>query len=331
MKKILFLLIIVFGISLISCNKSEEKEVKLVNDFEYGESLFLKNQDKYLAYTDLYYKLIYANPVYNFDEKYIKEIFDEAGKAKKIKGESVKDLGLVIKNQFKELENTLKEIKLYANQEPSYAFDNKMEALTAATFRLKEKIMPIIEYYDEASYKKDNYKKIKNFYKEYKPLLDEATLYYEEFIHRIYILKEKEISSNTIDMLKRYKKVSKIDLLKFSDVTKEFLSLSFSKERLDFLFSETELEELKEINKEIVDRATRLEATPDKQLDMEEINIIKFRERIVPDIKEVVNISTDIIKLLEKNEGVEKRIYDLDTAFFNLTNTIHTTFEEDSI
>lgn len=329
-RKILSLLIVIFCIFLISCNKSEKEEIKLINHFEYEESLFSKNQDKYLAYTDLYYALIYRNPVYIFDEKYIKEIFDENGKVKKNKEEAIKDLGLKIKNDFNELEAILNKIKLYINEEPNYAFDKKIEALTNITLTLKEKIIFIIEYYDKALYKKD-IKKAENFYKEYKNLLDEAILYYEELIHRVYILKERENTASIINILKKYREVFKIDLLIFANITNEFLSLSFSKENLNFSFSETDLEELKEINKKIIDKAATIEATSDKQLDMEKINKFKFRNKIIPSVKEIIDISTEIIELLEKKEDVEKRVYDFETAFLNFSNAISRTVEEDTI
>lgn len=308
MKKILSLLVIIFCIFLISCNKSEKEEIKLKNNPKYEETISSKNSSKYEAYYDLYLILDYNNPFYIFDEKYMEEIFDENGKVKNFKKEGIEKLGDRIRNKFNNLSPALNKIKLYVDEEPRYTFDKEIENMVNVSILLKEEMLSIIEYYKKSLYEKDNHKKGKKFYKEYKKLLNEVAVYQEEFLHRMRVITEIEKSAGIYKLLKESNAISKIELLEFINNHNEILSLIFFKSRLNFSFSQDNIKELKQINESISQQIKKLQSISDKQLEIEGINSSEFGIVLIPRINDFLDISQDIVTLLEKEEAIEKRV-----------------------
>lgn len=304
-RKILILLLVIFGLLVVACGKSEDKDSTILNTLKNEENVASKNLDKYNSYIDLNNLLTDTTAIDIFDEEYLDKIYKEDGAFANLDKKSLQDFGERAKLEFKILEGHLNEIKKHINDKPKYDFDPKVEELVNTIFKLEETVFSIIDYYRNGEFEKDNYKKAKELDDKYLELLNKFYDDSEVFFDNIEKL-EYENNKVFIKELEKKGQMGLLSMVKFGDTANRFSDLLY--DRQDFVYSDKDLAELKELNQKLEQEFKGLEAVTDKQLEAEALDKNIFKNYFTKNAAELIKYTKAIIDGIEKKKNIDNEL-----------------------
>lgn len=314
-KKLLFCIVFLMAI-FVACGKSESEktgeEKSVLDNFKREENIASENLDKYNSYIDFYNAMSDSDPILSFDDELLRTIYDENGNFRKIEKTTLQAFGVGVKTNFIFFERNLEEVKKYIDTKPEYKFDSDVKKLVDVSFKLKDVIYSMIDYYKNGFYEDDNYAKGKKLGDEYYSLLDEYLKYSEKFF---FDMEELENENNRV-LMKELEKTGEIGLLsmiKFQTELGNFSDVLYNRD--EYKYSAEEIKKLKAINEKITQELANLEAVSDKQLEKEGIDLNNFKTQYIKSAREVVDFSTSIVGRLEKNQPIEERLDGFDRAY----------------
>lgn len=316
-RKILVLLLVIFGLLIGACGKSEDKNSSILDTLKNEKNIASKNLDKYNSYINFNNFLIDTTAIDIFDAEYLDKIYKEDGSFKNLDKKSLQDFGERAKREFKILEEHLNEVKKHVNDKPKYEFDPEVEKFVNTTLKLKEKIYSIINYYRNGDFEKDNYKGAEKLDEEYLELLNSFFEYSGEFFNNI----EKLAYENNRIYMKELEKNGEIVLLtmmKFGNTANRFSDVLY--DRQDFIFSDEESKELKELNQKLIKEFSDLENVKDEQLEDEALDKKKYRNHYTKKAKELIKFTTAIIEGIEKKRNIDNDLDGFDRAYSGLVD-----------